>query len=174
MWRCPLRWRGGVAGGSRVGVSTGAGTASVESGALTSTVCLFSSEAAGCSSATIVLSLPCSVRTTAATGGLGSGAANSGFDVGSNTHGLSASYDKPRHGLMFSRLAISGVMTFGSLTSRASTVFAGGASTSDFGAAVATVSVCTGANANTPRGSEILIRHDEREAARAGDQSDTH
>ena len=107
-----------------------------------------------CSSATIVLSLPCSVRTTAATGGLGSGAANSGFDFGSNTHGLSASYDKPRHGLMFSRLAISGVMAFGSLTSRASTVFAGGASTSDFGAAVATVSVCTGANANTPRGSE--------------------
>jgi hypothetical protein len=172
VWRCPLRWRC-VAGGSRVGVSTGAGTASVESGALTSTVCVFSSEAAGCSSATIVLSLPCSVRTTAATGGLGSGAANSGFDVGSNTHGLSASYDKPRHGLTFSRLAISGVMTFGSLTSRASTVFAGGASTSDFGAAVATVSVY-GSKCEYAARIRILIRHDEREATRAGDQSDTH
>src|SRR3984893_5298830 len=88
---------------------------------------------------------------------IGFGAANSGFDVGSNTHGLSASYDNPRHGLTFSRWAISGVTAFGSLTSRASTVFAGGASTSDFGAAVATASVCTGANANTPRGSESLF-----------------
>ena len=75
---------------------------------------------------------------------------------------------------MFSRLAISGVMTFGSLTSRASTVFAGGASTSDFGAAVATVSVCTLSKCEYAARIRILIRHDEREATRAGDQSDTH
>ncbi|MFZ2142125.1 MAG: hypothetical protein WAV78_35205, partial [Xanthobacteraceae bacterium] len=55
-----------------------------------------------------------------------SGAAGSGFDFGPDTHGLSASFGELRHGLPFSRLVISGVMVFESVTSRASTVFTGG------------------------------------------------
>ena len=121
-----------------------------------STVCVFSSEAAGCSSATIVRSPTCPVETTAATSGLDPGAAGSGFDVGSDKHWLSASCDQPRHGLTFSRLAISRVMAFEFVISRASTVFTGGISASGFAAAVATAGVCTGANANAPRGSELL------------------
>ena len=175
MWRCPLRWRGYVAGGSRVGVSTGAGTASVESGAFTSTVCVFSSEAAGCSSATIVRSPTCPVGTTAATSGLDPGAAGSGFDVGSDKHWLSASCDQPRHGLTFSRLAISRVMAFESVISRASTVFTGGISASGFAAAVATAGVCTGANANAPRGSELLsATMSPMPLVPAGDQSEAY
>jgi hypothetical protein len=142
--------------------------------ALTSSLGVLSREAAECDSATIVPSLTCPVGTTAAAGELDSGTAGSGFDFGSDTHGLSASFDEFRHALPFSRFVIPGVMVFETVTSRASTVFTGGTSGSAVGTAVPTTSVCTGVNASTLRGSEILIRHNERKATRARDQSDTY
>jgi len=104
----------------------------------------------------IVPSLASPLGTTVEADELETGAAISEFDASPEPHRLSDAYDVLGHALTFSRLAISRVMPCEAITSRASTAFGSGPSTFDSGAAVATVGVCTGANANALRGSESV------------------
>jgi hypothetical protein len=104
----------------------------------------------------IVPSLSSPVGTTVEADELDTGAANSEFDAAPEPHRLSDAYDLLGHALTFSRLATSRVMPFESVPSRASTAFGSGRSTFGSGAAVATVGVCTGANANALRGAESV------------------
>lgn len=117
---------------------------------------MLSPEAAGCGSAMIVPSLASPLGTTVEADELETGAAISEFDAAPEPHRLSDAYDVLGHALTFSRLATSRVVPFESITSRASTAFGSGPSTFASGAAVATVGVCTGANANALRGSESV------------------
>jgi hypothetical protein len=124
--------------------------------ALTSRTGVLSPEAAGCGSAMIVPSLSSPLGTTVEADELDTGAAISEIDAAPEPHRLSDAYDVLGHALTFSRLATSRVVPFESITSRASTAFGSGPSTFASGAAVATVGVCTGANANALRGSESV------------------